>query len=361
MADDNKTVDNKKTAGLEDVTRGGTKDNDKGRKALPKLDLNITNNCNYRCVHCAFDSGQWALPELSLEELRKILTDTRELGGERFDITGGEPLVRKDVGEIISIGKELGYKIELVTNGSLLTLEKIVDFKARGLDSIAMSIDGPDYETYSRIRLVDEATYQKVMKAVDDVLDNDIALKINTVAFQSNYKSIPEITKWCIDKGVAEHGLYYYTAIGRGERNNELSVDPNGWIDFVRNELYPLSDRMKISCEFPFIGDDKLQDKETRCLADAEQYHLQILPDGNVYPCAIMASYQLPIANLHEISVKDIWKNKDMWDNYWTKANGIFCENKGCCVDFSDSFDVAKYDDCKFVCPLRKFYPGDIV
>ena len=318
---------------------------------LPKLDLNVTNRCNYRCVHCAFDSGEIDMPELSLEEIRKILEDTKKLGGKRFDITGGEPLVRGDINEIIEIGKDLGYRIELITNGSLLTLEKLKGFKERGLDSIAISIDGPDYETYSSIRKVSRKVYEKVLQSVDDVLALGIPLKINTTVFQSNYRRIPELTDWCVEKNIAEHGLYYFTAVGRGARNKEKSVEPDKWLEFIRNNI--CDDRIKISLEFPFI--DKKLNKETRCLAEAEQYHLQILPDGNVYPCAIMASYQMPIANLHECSVMDIWKNKALWDSYWDKASRMF--KNGCCVDFSESFDSKGYR--RFVCPLRKFSKKD--
>ena len=78
---------------------------------LPKLDLNITNRCNFRCVHCAFDSGCTNIQEFSLEKIREILEDTKKLGGEKIDITGGEPLARDDLIEIIKLGKELGYKV----------------------------------------------------------------------------------------------------------------------------------------------------------------------------------------------------------------------------------------------------------
>ena len=63
--------------------------------------------------------------EMSLGELEKILRETKELGGEKIDITGGEALVREDVGEIIGLGKSLGYRMELVTNGYLLNSERL--------------------------------------------------------------------------------------------------------------------------------------------------------------------------------------------------------------------------------------------
>lgn len=94
-------------------------------KPLPKLDLNITNRCNFRCIHCCFNSGETTLPEFSFEKIKEILKEFKTLGGERIDITGGEPLLRSDLPEIIKLGKDLNLKIELVTNGSLLTDEKL--------------------------------------------------------------------------------------------------------------------------------------------------------------------------------------------------------------------------------------------
>lgn len=319
---------------------------------LPKLDLNITNRCNYRCVHCAFDSGKKKIEEMSLEEITKILKQTKELGGEKFDITGGEALVRKDVKEIISIGKDLGYKIELITNGSLLTKEKINNFKKAGLDSIAVSVDGHEYKSHARIRRISRQTYDKVMRNIDLILEKDIKLKINTAVFESNYKNLHKITEWAAKKGCAEHGIYYFTSIGRGLRHKERSVDPKTWLNYARKE-FPRFKNIKVSLEVPFIEKNKLQ-KEHRCLAEAEQYHLQILPNGDVFPCAIMASYNHPLANLKNTSIKDIWKNKNLWNNYWNKIN------TRCCVDYSGSFNQKDYDNYKAVCPLRKYKVEDL-
>ena len=50
-------------------------------RRIPKLDLNITNRCNFRCVHCAFDSGLRKIEEFPLEKIEEILRDTKEIGG----------------------------------------------------------------------------------------------------------------------------------------------------------------------------------------------------------------------------------------------------------------------------------------
>ncbi|MEK6968904.1 MAG: radical SAM protein [Nanoarchaeota archaeon] len=331
-------------------------------RTLPKLDLNITNRCNFRCAHCAFDSGIVQMPELTLGELEKILTRTRELGGERFDITGGEPLVREDVEDIIKIGKNLGYKIELVTNGSLLTKEKLKRFKELGLDGIAISLDGSTAEVYNRIRKRDKATFEKVLENIQETERMGFYTKVNTAVFSCNLEDIPNITELALSLGVDEQGIYYFTPIGRGDRSKELAVEPLSWLDFIRTRLKKYQGReMKISLEFPLIEREYANCK-SGCIANNEKSHLQILPDGNVYPCAILASYGRPIANLHEVSIKTIWDNEKLWADYWAKLSAKFETFGGYCVDFKSAFQMKDYDCQKygFVCPLRKSKLEDI-
>lgn len=323
---------------------------------LPKLDLNITNRCNLRCVHCAFDSGVRKVKEFSVAKIREILMDTKELGGERIDVTGGEPLVRKDVFEIIKIAKELGYRVELVTNGILLNKSKLLRLKQLKLDSIAVSLDGSTYEVHSRIRNVSREQYDKVKKNIELAAQLGFRTKVNTVVFESNMEDLPNITSFCIKNKLAEHGIYYFTPIGRGNRFNERSVEPLKWLRFVRANLAKFKDSIKLSIEFPLIEKGLLGDK-IGCIANNERYHLQILPDGNVYPCAILASYHKPIADLNKVSVKDIWNNKPLWDKYWKEITKLFCGES--CVNFKE-FKTEVYKGYKFVCPLRKFLPQDI-
>ncbi len=331
-------------------------------RSLPKLDLNVTNRCNLRCKHCAFDSGVQKYLELSLNKIRQILAGTKKLGGQRIDITGGEPLMRKDIPEIIHIAKSLGFKVELITNATMLTSKKLQIYKQLGLDSMAVSLDGPDFNTPAEIRGITKQQYKYVLAAIEKILAIGIPLKINTVAFASNYKRLPELTKWCIRKGVVEHGIYYYTSIGRGEKSNLKSVEPSKWLAFIRKSLTGLSKKIKVSIEVPFIEKNKLNGRPIACLADCEQYHLQILPDGNVYPCAIMASYNLPLGNLHKDSIGTIWNDPKIWEDYWKKATKIFSRCQGSCVNFSQSFDSERYGTkFKPVCPIRKFLPGDIL
>lgn len=329
-------------------------------KKLPKLDLNITNRCNFRCCHCAFDSGLCRMKEMSVSKLEEILTDTKQLGGKRIDITGGEPTLRKDLHEIIIIAKGMEYKIELVTNGSLLEKEDLQHLKSIGLDAIAVSLDGISPAVYNRIRKMDEKIFSKAKGTIQDAIAAGFPVKVNTIACEENLHEITKISEWCIDAGAIEHGLYYYTPVGRGARSMLNAIEPIKWLDFIREELPEIDSRIKLTLEVPLIeSGSPLQG--TDCILEEDAYHLQILPDGNVYPCAILASYGKAAGNLNDVSVREIWENRlapysrNIYDE-------IFKRFKGSCVDFG-RFSIEEYTTrgYRFVCPLRKFRARELL
>ncbi len=325
-------------------------------RKLPKLDLNITNRCNFRCRHCAFDSGIACMNEMSLGELEKILRETKELGGEKIDITGGEALVREDVEEIVRLGKSLGYRIELVTNGYLLDSEKLKRLRELKVEGIAISLDGSTAERYNFVRRKDKAAFEKVTNTIREVQRSGFYTKINTTVFSSNLEDLSGITELAQNLGADELGFYYFTPVGRGSRNRELVANPFKWLNFIRTELLRYDNgKMKISLELPLIETDRWL-PDYGCLAQREQSHLQVLPDGKAYPCAILASYGKPLGDLKECSVKEIWRNDSRWDNYWHGEVFPYFAQWGGCVDLGEhNLNDQSRKDYAYVCPLRKF------
>ncbi|MGV8151027.1 MAG: radical SAM/SPASM domain-containing protein [Candidatus Woesearchaeota archaeon] len=327
--------------------------------SLPKLDLNITNRCNFECKHCAFNSGQESIHEMKTSQVIKILQDTKELGGKKIDITGGEPTLRDDIKMILSEAVKLDYKIELVTNASTLDKNNIKRFIDIGIDSVAISIDGHDYEKYSLIRPINTKTYDKIMDNIKIIVDEKLKLKINTVVYKNNLDDIVKINDYSISVGAYEHGLYYFTPVGRGYYSRLKTVDPKRWLDIIRKELLQKEKQIKISVEVPII--EKEFSKDVACLLNYSRSHLQILPNGNTYPCAILASYHMPIANLSSESVINIWNASDRWRKYHDRVKEVFDTFNGSCVSYD--FDIKKYlaEGYVFVCPLRKFSPSELL
>lgn len=324
-------------------------------RPLPKLDFNITNRCNFRCRHCCFNSGETEMAEFSLEKIRNVLDEFVKLGGKRIDVTGGEPTLGKDYLEIIFYAKKIGLKVELVTNGSLLDGKQLKYLRAIGLDGIAISLDGSDYETYSLTRLVSREVYEQVVRNIKLVAEYGFYLKINTVVRNSNLDDIVKITEQAIKFGAKEHGLYYFTPVGRGAVDFKEVVDPLRWLKLVRDELAEKRRSIKLSLETAVLENALHEKAETECYLK-NPWHLQILPDGNVYPCAIMAARQLPCGNLYEKSLTEIWQDENLWNGFYYEKNVLpLIDRFGTCVDFGEKFRHTLSKGYKPVCLMCKY------
>ena len=292
--------------------------------------------------------------EFSATKVKEILIEFKKLGGQRIDITGGEPTLRKDLKEIIEIAKSFNLKVELVTNGSLLSKVKLKAFKELGLDAIAVSLDGSIYETYAKIRPINRDTFNKIIDNIKQSIELGFYTKINTVVFRSNFKDLINITKLAIKLKANEHGLYYFSPIGRGKDQNKEVVNPLSWLKLLRQDFLKLDDKIKISVEVPIIEKEIAKRLETSCYLE-NPWHLQILPDGNVYPCAIMAAYKKPFGNLHKQSLKQLWEDKRLWEGefYQRQIESLF-QKVGGCVNYPMFSELLK-NGYEFVCLCRKF------
>lgn len=316
-----------------------------------KLDFNITNRCNFRCLHCCFSSGEGSENELSFEKITHTLREFHRLGGQRIDITGGEPLLRKDIGKVVLFGKKLGLKIEINTNGFLATRKRLKSLKKVGLD-------GSSYEIYKKIRPVEKEVYKEVVSNIQNCVELGFATKINTVAFKSNLADIPKITEMCLRLKIREHGLYYFTPVGRGANHFHEIIEPTIWLKFLRKNILQFKDKVKLSIETPIIENGLAQNLETSCYLK-NPWHLQILSDGQVYPCAIMASRKKPCGNIHRQTLSEIWRQEKLWNQTFYQNSIVpFFEKFGGCLNFGSDFkEKVKSQKYCFVCPMRKYKP----
>jgi MoaA/NifB/PqqE/SkfB family radical SAM enzyme len=296
------------------------------------------------------------MDEFSFQKIADLLTEFKRLGGQRIDITGGEPMMRKDIEPIIDLSVNgLGLKTELVTNASLLTPKRLKKFKDLGLTNIAISLDGSDYETYSFIRGVDRRTYDKVISNIKTGIALGFYVKINTVVFDSNLNDLVQISQQAVGLGAKEHGFYYFSPIGRGLSNYELVADPIEWLRIIRTELASFKDMIELSLEVPILEKDLADKLGVKCYL-RDPWHLQILPDGNVYPCAIMAAYQRPLDNLHESNLEKVWKNPDLWNGDYFRGNvKPLLKYFDGCVYYPSFHNLVRSGKYSFVCLCMKY------
>lgn len=101
-----------------------------------EVDLHITNRCNLKCKHCVYTSGEWEMPDMTLETVKKLVPSFKKMGVEEVHITGGEPLVNKDFFKIARYLKDEGFGTRVQTNGMLVTPEVAKKLKESGIEYV---------------------------------------------------------------------------------------------------------------------------------------------------------------------------------------------------------------------------------
>ena len=165
------------------------------------LRVSVTDRCDFRCTYCMSENMAF-LPKkdiLSLEELETICKVFIKLGTKKIRLTGGEPLVRKGILNLIqNLGKKIGNGLDeltLTTNGS--QLEKYAEFlKENGINRVNVSLDHLDPNKFKEITRWGDLN--KVLAGIEKAKNAGIKVKINTVALKHfNENNIVEMIEWC--------------------------------------------------------------------------------------------------------------------------------------------------------------------
>lgn len=159
---------------------------DKFDREVDYLRLSVTDNCNLRCIYCMEENHTDFLSfnnKLTDDEIIRIVENSAKLGIKKVRITGGEPLVRHGVVDLISrINKISGINtINLTTNGILLE-DKVEELAKNGLRGVNISLDSLKEETFKK--LTRNGDLNKVLRAIDKCLEFNIKVKLNTVIIE---------------------------------------------------------------------------------------------------------------------------------------------------------------------------------
>lgn len=132
------------------------------------IELSVTYRCQCRCEHCSvanYISEAGSQREMDTDEIEKILSQAVEMGIPKVDYFGGEPLIRKDIVELVRRGSRKGLYISITTNGYLLTKELTRDLKKAGISCINVSLDSVSEEEHDRLRKL-PGLYKKALDAI---------------------------------------------------------------------------------------------------------------------------------------------------------------------------------------------------
>lgn len=166
---------------------------------LPILNIILTRRCNARCITCEYWRGD-AGEELTLEDYRSLLEELSELEPYAVALTGGEPLLRRDVFALAEGVKRMGVRCYLITNGILL--ERYVDETAELFDQVWVSLDAPSAELHDRLRGVE--CFEKIVDGLRKLKSRTPSptVEIRSLVHRENFRVMREIVSFVREVGV---------------------------------------------------------------------------------------------------------------------------------------------------------------
>ena len=265
---------------------------DKYERLILSLRITLTNRCNVNCLYCHHDGMVKSKDEMTADELYTICKIAKKIGVRKIRLSGGEPLLKKDIVEIVEKIASLGFKdISMTTNGILL--EKYAqDLKDAGLDRVNVSLDTLNRETFEFITKKDylEDAKKGILKAVEVGL---YPVKINMVIMKDiNQNEIDDMFEFCKENDIVLQLIELIES--ENCEDDKFSADYHYNLDDIEKELADIADdvrerefmqgRKKYYIDGGEIEVVKPVDNAKFC---AKCSRLRITPDGKIKPCLL--------------------------------------------------------------------------
>ena len=265
---------------------------DKYERPILSLRITLTNRCNVNCLYCHHDGMVRSKDEMTADELYTICKIAKKIGVRKIRLSGGEPLLKKDIVEIVEKIASLGFKdISMTTNGTLL--EKYAqDLKDAGLNRVNVSLDTLNLETFEFITKKDylEDAKAGILKAVEVGL---YPVKINMVIMKDiNQNEIDDMFEFCKKNDIVLQLIELIESENCDD--DKFSFDYHYKLDDIEKELADIADdvrerefmqgRKKYYIDGGEIEVVKPVDNAKFC---AKCSRLRITPDGKIKPCLL--------------------------------------------------------------------------
>jgi len=204
----------------------------------------VTRRCRYTCRHCRANAGYGHDErDLTTEQCKKILASVAKFSKPVIILTGGEPMERNDIYELIRYGRDLGLRMVMATCGYLIDDESIVRLKEAGILTLSFSVDGASAETHDAFRQA-KGAFDSTVKAAQIARRAGVRFQINTTISKINIDEVVGTAELAKRLGAYCFNPFILVPTGRGEQLTDAILDPVEY-EVLLNELL----QMKLKSE----------------------------------------------------------------------------------------------------------------
>jgi PqqA peptide cyclase len=325
--------------------------------------LELTYRCPLHCVFC-YNPTDFARtgPELDTQDWLRVLREARALGAVQLGLSGGEPLARDDLEEIVAEAHRLGYYINLITSGVGLNETRIRALKEAGLDHIQLSFQ--DSSKQMNDFLSSTRTFELKSKVAALIKKYDYPMVLNVVLHRMNIDHVQEILEMADRMGAEYVELANTQYYGWAWHNRELLLPSREQVERAEEVTRRFRERTGRPMQIYFVVPDYFERRPKPCMKGLGSIFLTIAPDGLALPCH--AARMLPgltFPNVRTASIESIWFDSESFNHFrgdsWMKEPCRSCPEKtrdfgGCrCQAYLFTGDAANADP---VCDLSPYH-----
>ena len=294
------------------------------KKPIPVVVWNSTAKCNLNCVHC-YAAETLNGEELTTEEAKRMIDDLAAMRVPVILFSGGEPLLRSDIYELISYAKSKGIHSSLSTNGTLIDENAAAKLKEAGVDYVGVSLDGSE-EVNDEFRGL-KGAFKKALSGLLNAKEENILTGIRFTVTKYNYEEVPKLLDLAVEYEIPRFCLYHLVPSGRADFeidiNNKIRRELMNWLFEKAIELRDEKEKVEIlTVDNPADGvffylklkemDENLAEEAFEFLkirggdnsgfriADIDMY-------GNVHPNQFWWDYT--VGNIREEKFSEMWLN----------------------------------------------------
>ena len=292
----------------------------------------LTYRCPLQCPYCSnpLEIAKYS-NELSTEDWFRVMQQARKMGAAQLGFSGGEPLVRKDLEELIAEARKLGYYTNLITSGVGMDENRVKAFKEAGLDHIQISFQASNEELNNFLGGTKSFQHKYEMARV--VKKYEYPMVLNIVLHRKNIDQIRDILDMTVELKADYVELASTQYYGWSRVNVDQLLPTKEQLDNAEKVAMEYQEKMKGKSKIIYVIPDYFENRPKKCMNGWGNIFLTIAPDGSALPCH--AAGQLPgldFPNVRDHSIEWIWNDSPDFNKFrgldWMKEPCRSCPEK---------------------------------
>ncbi|MBU9864459.1 pyrroloquinoline quinone biosynthesis protein PqqE [Rahnella aceris] len=279
----------------------------------------LTYRCPLQCPYCSnpLDFAKQE-KELTTAQWIKVFEEAREMGAVQIGFSGGEPLVRKDLPELIRAARDLGFYTNLITSGIGLTEKKIDAFAEAGLDHIQISFQASD-ETLNAALAGNAKAFRQKLEMAKAVKAHGYPMVLNFVLHRHNIDQIDKIIDLSIELEADDVELATCQFYGWAQLNREGLLPTREQIARAENVVHQYREKMAGTgnlANLLFVTPDYYEERPKGCMGGWGAIFLSVTPEGMALPCHSARQLPVEFPSVLENTLQEIWYDSFGFNKY---------------------------------------------